>query len=182
LQIPIFLGGDFFDRTSPDTSVDFSNLFKYPEYKNNRDRVEKAEILQVNYRIDSLIFEDGTVYNPLTDDIEFEYVKYSLQFAKSITGNEQSTNPADYVPDPNKPVIVLGEFKNVNVREYYRQANRIIEVPEASAKTISDGLKVKPYFYIYTEYSKVKGQTVDEIKYKLIRAKFDLILRLEVKL
>jgi hypothetical protein len=182
IQIPIFFSGPFKDRSVPDTAVDFSNLYKYPEYKDNRDRVNKAEILQLNYRIDSLVYEDGSVFNPLTDNLEFLYVKYSFRFAKSKTGNEQSTNPDDFEPDMSKPLITLGDFQNVKIKDYFKEAKYILDVSETNAKTISDGLKIKPYFYIYTEYSKIKGQTGDEFKFKLIQAKFDVILRLEVNL
>lgn len=182
IQIPIFFEGPFKDRTAPDTSVDFSNLYKYPEYKENRDRVEKAEILQLNYRIDSLVYFDGTVFDPATDDLEFDYIRYSFQFARPTKGNEQSTDPNDFEPDPTKEKILIGEFKNVKIRDYFRQAKYIMNVSETAAYTISEGLKVKPYFYIFTEYSKTKGQIEDEMKFQLIKAKFDVILRLEVKL
>lgn len=182
IQIPVFFTGPFEDRAAPDTSVDFSNLYQYPEYEENRDRISKAEILQMNYRIDSLIYEDGRVFDPATDNLEFEFIRYSFQFAMPKSGNIYSTNPEDFVPDPSKPKVILGEFTNVKIKDYYRMANRIMEVPTTSAKTISDGLKVHPYFFVYTEYSKVKGQVEEEFGFKLIKAKFDLILRLEVKL
>jgi hypothetical protein len=82
----------------------------------------------------------------------------------------------------SKPLITLGDFQNVKIKDYFKEAKYILDVSETNAKTISDGLKIKPYFYIYTEYSKIKGQTGDEFKFKLIQAKFDVILRLEVNL
>ncbi|MDT3739010.1 MAG: hypothetical protein RO257_05855 [Candidatus Kapabacteria bacterium] len=182
IQLPIFFDGPFVDRSAPDTSIDFSNLYQYPEYEQNRSRISKAEILQLNYRIDSLVFGDGTVYDPKSDSLEFEFIRYSFHFAKPIAGNEYSTNPADFIPDPDQPKIILGEFKDVKISDYYREAKQIIVVPESSAKIISEGLKTRPYFFAYTEYSKVKGQTTDEFVFKLIKAKFDVFLRLEVKL
>ncbi len=182
IQIPLLFAGPFENRTAPDTSYDFTNLHKYPEYRDNKDRVNKAEILQLNYLIDSLVYDDGTVFDPKTDDLEFYHIRYTLRFAKPLTGNEQSTNPDDFIPDDSLDEILLGEFKDVKIKDYYREAKHILEVPEESAKAISDMLKIKPYFYLYTEYSKVKGQTEEYIKFKIIKAKFDLILRLEVKL
>jgi len=182
IQIPIFFNSPFEDRAAPDTSIDFSNLYQYPEYEENRERVTKAEILQLNYRIDSLVFEDGRVYNPQVDELEFYFVRYYLQFAIPTAGNIYSTNPNDFTPDPSQEKILLGEFIDVNVKDYFRSANNIIEVPESSAMTISEGLTTKPYFFIYTEYSRVKGQTTDKFGFKLIEAKFDVILRLEIDL
>jgi hypothetical protein len=182
LQLPIFFSGPFTNRSAPDTSVDFTNLYKYPEYEDNREKISKAEILQMNYRIDSLIFEDGTIFDPLNDNLEFDFIRYSFQFAKPKNGDIYSTNPDDFIPDPDEPKIQLGEFLNVKIQDYYKQAKYIMDLPETSAKIISEGLKVRPYFFVYTEYSKVKGQTVDEFGFKLIEAKFDVVLRLEVKL
>ncbi len=182
IQIPIFFTGPFTDRSAPDTSVDFSNLYQYPEYEENRNKISKAEILQMNYRIDSLVYEDGSIFDPSNDDLEFEFIRYSFQFSKPKNGNIYSTNPDDFIPDPNEERIVLGEFRDVKIKDYFRQAKQIIEVPKTSAVIISEGLKTRPYFFVYTEYSKVKGQTEDEFKFKLIKAKFDIVLRLEVKL
>ncbi len=181
IQVPILFDTPFENRSVPDTSIDFTNLHKYPEYTEYKDRVQKAEILQLNYRIDSLIYGDGSVFNNLDDDLEFEYIRYSFQFANPLSF-PTSPNKGDFVPDPNSPKILLGEFKNVKIKDYFRTAKHIIEVPEASAKAISDGLKSKPYFYVYTEYSRIKGQTEDEFPFDLIKAKFDVILRLEIKL
>lgn len=182
IQIPIFFTGPFENRSAPDTSVDFSNLYQYPEYEENRNKISKAEILQMNYRIDSLVYEDGSIFDPSNDDLEFEFIRYSFQFSKPKNGNIYSTNPDDFIPDPNEERIVLGEFRDVKIRDYFRQAKQIIEVPKTSAVIISEGLKTRPYFFVYTEYSKVKGQTEDEFKFNLIKAKFDIVLRLEVKL
>lgn len=183
IQVPIFFRAPFVDRSAPDTSVDFSNLFEYPEYDENRKRLARAEILQLNYRVDSLVYEDGTIFDPATDNLEFDYIRYSFQFAKPKFGKSiYSLDPDDFEPDPLEPRVVLGEYKDVVMRDYYREANKILDVPSTTASVLSDGLKSRPYFFVYTEYSKVKGQTTDEFGFKLIKSNFDVILRLEVKL
>ncbi len=184
-QIPVKFYTEYLDRTCPRISEDFSNLYEYKEYTDNRDKIVKAELLQFNYWIDSLIYEDGTPFDPKKDDLEFEYVKYSLQFAKPIKPwNEQSTDSTDFMKDPDYPSYVIGEFKNVQIRDYYRTAQYIIQVPDEVAKVISETLKDKPYYYIVTEYSGVKGTDGNyyEKKFKLIKARFDVVIRFEVKL
>ncbi|MBX3044520.1 MAG: hypothetical protein KIT33_10735 [Candidatus Kapabacteria bacterium] len=181
IQIPIFFNAPFLDRAVPDTSVDFSNLYEYPEYEENRQKISKAEILQINYRIDSLVYGDGTIFNPATDELEFHFIKYSFQFAKPKPGRSiYSFDPNDFEPDPNEPVVILGQYDDVKIADYYREAKRILDIPETTAQVLSEGLKTRPYFYIYTEYSRVKGPNSDE--FQLIQANFDVILRLEINL
>ncbi len=183
VQIPVFFQSQHTDKASPDTSVDFSNLYEYKEYNDNKGRIDAAEIYQINYRIDSLVLENGKVFDPEIDDMEFEYVAFKLKFAVPKPGKSQySLDSTDFEPDPNSPLYILGEFKNVNVKDYYRKSNHIIEVPEANAYAISEAMKNAPYFYIYTEYSRIKTQTTPEVILPYIRAKYDVIVRLKVKL
>ena len=183
VQLPIFFKSEHKDRVSPDTSVDFTNLYKYDEYRNNKDKIDAAEVFQINYRLDSLVMENGKVFDPKTDDLEFEYIRFTLKFAKPKPGrSEYSTDSTDFEPDPTSPLYILGEFPNVKVQEYMKTANHIIEVPEKNAATISETLKKTPYFYIYTEYSKIKGQTGPTVTFPFIRAKYDVVIRLKVKL
>lgn len=183
IQLPVTFNAPFVDRSAPDTSVDFSNLYQYPEYDEYKDRISKAEILQVNYRIDSLVYEDGTVFDKNTHDLEFDFIRYSFQFAKPKPGKSiYSTDPNDFEPDLELERVTLGEFRDVLIRDYFREAKMILDVPSEIGRFLSDGLRTRPYFFVYTEYSKVKGQTEDEFGFQLIKANFDLILRLEVKL
>lgn len=181
-QIPVNFGADYLDRTSPDTSIDFSHLLKYDAYRENKDEITEAIIYQLNYRIDSLVLQDGVPFGPNSPDLVFDRIAYKLQFGKSRFGNTYSTNPNDYIPDPDSPIYELGEFVNVSVREYYRRSDHILEVPGSTASVISETLKKKPYFYIITEYSKIKGQTEDKVHFPFINSKFDVVIRLKVKL
>jgi hypothetical protein len=161
-QIPVNFGADYLDRTSPDTSFDFSHLLKYDAYRENKDKISEALVYQLNYRIDSLVLEDGVPFGPGC--------------------NTNSTNPNEYIPDPDSPIYELGEFVNVSVREFYRRSDHILEVPGSTASVISETLKRKPYFYIITEYSKIVGQTEETVSFPFINSKFDVIIRLKVKL
>lgn len=181
-QIPINFGADYLDRTSPDTSFDFSHLLNYETYRENKEQISEAIIYQLNYRIDSLVLEDGVPFGPNSPDLVFDRIAYKLQFGKSKLGNTNSTEPNDYIPDPDSPKYELGEFVNVSIRDFYRRSDHIMQVPESTASVISETLKNKPYFYIITEYSKVKGQIEDEVHYPFINSKFDVIIRLKVKL
>lgn len=183
VQIPIYFKADHVGKGIPDTSLDFTNLYKYDEYNSNKNKINKAEIYQLNYRIDSLIKEDSTVYNPNIDDLEFEFVSFKLKFAKPKPGkNEYSLDSADFEKDDTEPLYILGEYQNVKVKDFYKKAKNIIQVPEANAKAISDLLKTRPYFYIEAQYSKLKGQDKPKIKFPFIRARYDLVVRLEIKL
>jgi hypothetical protein len=181
-QIPVNFGADYLDRTSPDTSFDFSHLLKYDAYRENKDKISEALVYQLNYRIDSLVLEDGVPFGPGCNDLVFESIAYKLQFGKSLFGNTNSTNPNEYIPDPDSPIYELGEFVNVSVREFYRRSDHILEVPGSTASVISETLKRKPYFYIITEYSKIVGQTEETVSFPFINSKFDVIIRLKVKL
>ena len=184
-QIPVRFYNDYVDRTCPRISEDFSNLYEYKEYTDNRDKIIRAEILQFNYWIDSLIFDDGRPFDPKLDDLEFEYVKYSLQFAKPIKPwDEQEIDSTKFMRDPAYQPYTIGEFRNVKVSDYYRNAQFIIQLPDSVGQVISKTLKEKPYYYIITEYSGIKGkdgkyysQTFD-----LIKARFDVVIRFEVEL
>jgi len=183
VQVPVFFKSDHIDKASPDTSIDFTNLYEYKEYNDNKGRIDAAEIFQINYRIDSLVLENGKVFDPKTDNLEFEYISFRLKFAKPKAGkSEFSTDSLDFEPDNSTPLYILGEFKNVKVQEYYRAANHIIQIPEENARAISDMLKKRPYFYIYTEYSRTKGQQTPVVIFPFLRAKYDVIIRLRIKL
>lgn len=181
-QVPVLFVTDYFDRTSPDTSIDFTHLMKYDAYKENKDKIAEAIVYQLNYRIDSLVMENGIPFGPNSPDIVFDRISFKLQFGKSRFGNTYSLNPNDYIPDPDSPIYELGEFINVSVREYYRRSDHILQVPGSTASVISKTLKTVPYFYIITEYSRIKGQITDKVFFPFISSKFDVVIRLKVKL
>ncbi len=180
MQVPVYFYSESYGKASPDTSMDFSNLNEYETYRDNKERVKKAEVYQFNYWIDSLVLEDGKVYNPEEDDIVIDRLVFYLQFAIPITGNPNSTDPNDFVPAPDSEVYVLGEYIDVDVSEYWRNPEYIKSIDEDVAILISETLKDKPYFYIYTESGKVNGQTNTIFPY--IKSRFDLIVRLDVEL
>jgi len=182
LQIPVMFVTDYLDRASPDTSIDFTHLMKYDAYKENKDKIAEAIVYQLNYRIDSLVLENGVPFGPGTPDIVFDRISFKLQFGKSRFGNTYSLNPNDYIPDPDSPIYELGEFVDVSVREYYRRSDHILEVPGSTASVISKTLKSVPYFYIITEYSRIKGQTTEKVIFPFISSKFDVIIRVKVEL
>ena len=179
-QFPVHFETAYINREVPRTSRDFGNLYKYDEYQDNRDRIDKAEILQLNFWVDSLVKPDNTPYNPLLDTIIFDYVRYTLVFARPKYGNVYSTDSTDFEPDPSVSNFVLGEFLDVDLREFYRNPKHIINLPADVSATISDFLKTKPYFYVVTEYSKIKGQTAKELYFPFLEAKFDVIIRFKV--
>lgn len=181
-QFPVNFATTYTFRAIPDTSRDFSNLYKYQEYYDNRDKIDKAIVLQFNYWIDTLVKADNTPYDPKVDKLEFDYVRYKLLFAKPKNGNIFSQDSTDFEPDPTIEPFVLGEYSNVKVEEFYRNPNHIIDVPLEVSNKISEFMKTKPYFYVVAEYSKLKGQTEEKIYFPYFKAKFDIIIRFEVKL
>jgi len=183
IQLPVFFKTDHVNKIVPDTSIDFTNLYKYQEYNDNKGKIDAAEVYQLNYRIDSLILENNVPFDPSNSELEFDSVYFLLKFAKPKAGrSEYSTNPDDFEPDPKSKLYILGEFKNVKVKDYFRTAYNIIQVPEENAFAISESLKKTPYFYIYTQYSHVKGRFPNSSEFPFIRAKYDLVIRLKVKL
>lgn len=182
VQLPIFYKSSYVNRNCPDATQDFSNLNEYTEYRDNKDKIEKAEVYQLNYRIDSLVMPNKKVYNPETDKLEFDYIRYYLIFAKPKTSDENSTDSTKFEYDPSKKPILLGEFKDVNIKDFYRQSKNILTVDDERTKIISDILKDKPYFFISTEYSKMKGSTNATEVFPYIGSRFDIVVRLGVKI
>lgn len=182
VQLPIFYKSNYENRNCPDATQDFSNLNEYTEYRDNKEKIEKAEVYQLNYRIDSLVMPNKKVYNPETDKLEFDYIKYYLIFAKPKTIDENSTDPTKFEYDLSKKPILLGEFKDVDIKNFYRQSKNILTVDDERTKIISDILKDKPYFFISTEYSKMKGSNKAKEVFPYIGARFDIVVRLGVKI
>ncbi len=187
-QFPLFFESDHYDKAAPDTSWDFAHLDDYKEYRDNKDRINEAKILHFNYWIDSLeyIFGNETIaFNPETDTVEFEFIKFYLQFAKLKEGRDSSSrDSSDYEPDPNELMHKLGEFTDVNIKDFYRNPEHIKVVPDRAARLISEALKTKPYFFTITEYSKAKinGVEVPDAFFPLILARYDMVIRFDVDL
>lgn len=183
VQLPVYFKTEHINKIAPDTSIDFTNLYQYSEYNDNKGKIDAAEVYQLNYRIDSLILENGIPFDPTKDTLQFDSISFLLKFARPKPGkSEYSTNPDDFEPDPNSKLYILGEYKNVKVKDYYRMAYNIIEVPEENAYAISEAMKITPYFYIYSQYSHVTGKEGKNAIFPFVRAKYDLVIRLKVKL
>ncbi len=187
-QLPIYFYSNWVDRAAPDTSWDFKNLNDYNEYRDNRDKIQTAEIISFNYWLDSLVTENGKPFDPTDpnqEDLEFEFVKFYLHFAVLKDNPPNPDDPSDennYELDPDTPDYLLGEFHNVDVKKYYRNPEYILEVPTEVAQIIAVALKDKPQFFIKSVYSKVKGQTEPKRHFPLINTRYDLIIRFEVNL
>lgn len=184
-QLPLLFHSDYVNKAAPDTSVDFSNLNKYQEYRDNKSKLKKAEIISFNYWIDSLIIDNGKPFDPAKDDIEFDYVRFSLIFAQLKSNPPKPGDIYDkdnYEAIPNAQEYVLGEFTNVKVQDYYRESKHILQISDDVAKVISSAVKDNPTFFIRSMYSKTKGQTAEKRYFPLIWGRFDCIIRFEVNL
>lgn len=170
-QLAILFNSEYRNKFAPDTTIDFVNLDDYKQYRDNKDRIKKAQLLQFNYWIDSLHLANNRPFNPKTDNVEFEFIKFYLVF------QEGGGIPSD----PGKRFL-LGTFNNVNVSNYYRNPEHILVVPDDVAKVIEEAVKINPRFYIISEYSKVKGQQGPRESFPYIWARFDLAIRFEVSL
>ncbi len=180
-QFIVNLNTIYFDRMAPSVSLDFTNLNKYYEYHENKDKISKSQLLQFNFWIDSLVLENNQPYDPKKDNLEFEYVIYSLVFARPIAGNVTSDDPNDFEPDPTIQEFELGRFTNANVRDFYRKAHHIIDIPPQISDQIGQQLLTTPYFYIKTSYGKVNG-SLDKHRFPFLKANFDLAIRFKVDL
>jgi hypothetical protein len=184
-QFMVNFDTEYYNRQAPDTSVDFTNLYKYPEYRENADKIKKSEVLSFNYWINNLKLQDGSNFNPAVDTtLEFEFIRFYLQFARKVKPSipDNSQNPNDWELDPTAGPYELGTFEDVKIHEYFRFAYNIEKVEDQTAKIISEALKEKPQFYILTEYGEVKGQPNGKYSFPYINARFDLDIRFEVEL
>lgn len=179
-QIPIYFHQDYHNKNVPDTSDEFSNLYEYETYTQNKDRVKKAEVFQFNYWVDSLVLENGTVYDPDIHELSVEYLRFYIIFAEPKSPElEKSKDPDDfYIPDDAERYI-LGEYNTIDVSAYYRNPEFIIDVEEETSSIISDLLKNKPYFYVVTETGPING---GDYTFPFIKSRFDLVIRLDVEI
>lgn len=180
-QLIVNVRPTYYNRAAPSVSFDFMNLNKYDEYHENKKRIKESQLLQFNFWIDSLVLENNKPYDPTKDNIHFDYVIYTLVFARSLTGNEMSENPNDFEPDPAISEYELGRFTNVNARDFYRKAHHIIDIPKELSDQISEYILSRPYFFIKTTYGNVNGST-DKYHFPYIKANFDLAIRFKVNL
>ena len=163
LQLTINFDPVFDDRAVPDSSVEVVNLEDYPEYKDNRDDIEDAEILHFNYSINDIKTSD----NLPIDSIEFDRIAFYLI--------PTFTDGGARIPGQR---YLLGEFKDVEIADYYKTAKHIIEVSDEVGELISEQIKETPYFVFVTEYSSLKGENRDNY-FDYIDAHVDMVVRVK---
>lgn len=160
LQITIDFDPKFTNKAVPDSSLDVVDLNDYPEYEENSDKIEDAEILHFNYRIDRI----RTRNNMPLDSIIFKSVNFYLI---------PTTSAGDRIPGQR---YKLGEFTNLQVSEYFRTAKQIVEVSSEVGQLISEQIKKTPHFIFVTEYSELVGEKADK-NFDFIDAHVDMVIR-----
>lgn len=160
VQLPLHFIGKWRNKTAPDTSVDFTDLNNYKEYRDNKEKIQRTIFYQFSYWIDSIRVAQG---DPGADQVEFAFVKYYLYFEG----------------DPPSSKVLLGEFKNVKVKDYYRIPH-VLAVPEEVAKVIETAAKTKTRFFTIAEYS--APTSGGSGRFPHIDSRFDVVVRLELTL
>ncbi len=184
IQIPIYFYDKSTNRKVPSLGYDFSNLYKYDEYKKNKERIDRAELFQFAFWVDSLVLPlNNKPFDPKVDEMIFDSIKYTLVLLKPKPGkSEESQNPFDFDLDTTFLPFNIGDFHNVKISEYYKNPKHIINLPEDEAKKLSDALKSRPYFMIVSEYSRYQNQPFDTTYIPYLEIRTDLVIRLTVNL
>ncbi len=181
-QIPLYFYVNYVDKSIPDTSRIFANLNDYDEFRKNKNRLDGAEIVQFNYWIDSLVYANNVPFEPSKDTLVIENVRFYLVFARPKTGIINPQDSSDFEPDSTLPIFLLGEFKDVDVAEFYRKPYHIYIVSTEISQVLTEVVRNRPYFYLISEYGKVKGQTTPKKYFSLINVRFDVVIRFVVSL
>jgi len=192
VQLPIYARHSYVDKEAPAKDRDFTTLYEYKEYDENKSRIDKAELYQFSYWIDELNIEDGSsngrIFDPekIEDDgkLQLTYVKFYVQFARLKTGfyNEKDLDSSHFEPDPSQPKLLLAEYKNPYLKDYYKTPKNIIDVNDEIGKKLEKMLKEKPYFYFIDEWGPVVGYENSKYTFPYVESRFDLVIRLGVKL
>lgn len=160
LQLSIDFDPEFKNKMVPDSSLDVLDLNDYPEYEENKDNIEDAEILHFNYRIDEI----KTRNNMDLDSIVFKQVNFYMI---------PTTAAGDRLPGQR---YKLGEFTNLRVSDYYKTAKHILEVSSEVGELVSEQIKKTSHFVFVTEYSELVGENVDR-NFDYIDAHVDMVIR-----
>jgi hypothetical protein len=131
--------------------------------------------------------QTGDYFDPNNDTLEFYYIKFWLHFAtpKYVGTPETNTDSANWKFDPMEQPYLLGQYSNVDIRDYYRNPEHIVEVEDDIAAIISEAVRNRPAFYIITEYSPVVGQNVatePKRRFPFVAARYDMIIRFSIDL
>jgi hypothetical protein len=85
IQVPVYFYDKSTNRRTPSQSFDFSNLNTNSEFLKNKEKVNRAEVFQFSYWIDSLVIPiSKKPFNPAEDELIFERIRYLLVFANQI--------------------------------------------------------------------------------------------------
>jgi hypothetical protein len=184
IQIPVYFYDKSTNRKVPSIGYDFSNLYKYDEYKKNKERINRAELFQFAFWVDSLIIPGSNKpFDPKNDEMIFDSIKYTLVLLKPKPGkSEYSQDPFDFDLDSTFLPFNIGDFHNVKISEYYKNPKHIINLPEEEAIKLSNALKSRPYFFIVSEYSRYQNQPQDTSYISYLEIRTDLVIRLSVNL
>lgn len=181
-QIPFYFYVNYYDKSIPDTSRIFVNLNEYEEFTKNKSKLEKAEIVQFNYWIDSLNYGNNQPFNIKRDTLIIEHVRFYLVFAKPKSGVANPRDTNDFEPDTNLPTFLLGEFNDVNVSDFYRKPHHIYVISSEISQVLTEVVRNQPYFYLISEYGKVRGQTTPKKFFSLIFVRFDVVIRFTISI
>jgi hypothetical protein len=171
-----------FDRKVPSADTEFKNLHEYKEYRDNENRIKKAEFVQFSYWIDSLVLPNNQIYDPVRDkDLTFEYIRFYVQIAKCKNpGMEQSLDSNYFEPYPNQRKILLAEYIRPKVVDFYKTPENIIQIPDSTAQILDVLLRENPYYYFVDEYGKMVGQTAPIINFPYMESRYDLVVRYSI--
>lgn len=181
-QLPLYFYVNYVDKSIPDTSRIFANLNDYEEFRKNKERLDGAEIVQFNYWIDSLVYANKVPFDPSKDTLVIENVRFYLVFARPKVGVTNPLDSSDFEPDSTLPTFLLGEFKNIDVANFYRKPYHIYVVSTEISQVLTEVVRNRPYFYLISEYGKVKGQVTPKKYFSLINVRFDVVIRFVVSL
>jgi hypothetical protein len=184
IQVPVFFYDKSNNRRTPSQGLDFTNLNTNAEFVKNKAKVNRAEVYQFSYWIDSLVIPGSNKpFNPAVDELMFERIRYMIMFVKpKSSAVEFSKDPNDFVLDNTIEPFIVGDFKNVKVSEYYKNPFHIVSIPDDRASEMSSTIKKQPYFFLVTEYSKYLNQPTDTIYFPWLEVRADIVIRLTVNL
>ena len=181
-QIPFYFYLNYIDKSIPDTSRIFVNLNNYDEFLKHRDELASAEIVQFNYWVDSLVFSNNVAFDPERDSLIIENVRFVLIFARPKSGIVNPKDSSDFEEDTTLPRFVLGEFYNLDIRDFYRQPHHIKIISNEISQVLTEVVRSRPYFYLSSEYGKVLGQSTAKKYFSLVNVRIDIVIRFTISL
>jgi hypothetical protein len=157
-------------------------LNNYDEFLKHRDELASAEIVQFNFWVDSLVFSNNIAFDPERDSLIIENVRFVLIFARPKSGIVNPKDSSDFEEDTTLPRFVLGEFYNLDIRDFYRQPHHIKIISNEISQVLTEVVRSRPYFYLSSEYGKVLGQTTAKKYFSLVNVRIDIVIRFTISL